>query len=1624
MALKAAEFETELIESICARIHQRVADAGAEDCDAFARQYYHWVPPEDLVGRSSNDLSGAAVAQWNLAHDRPPGRNKVRVYNPDLARDGWSSTHTVIEIISDDMPFVVDSLGMELVRQGYGIHILIHPVIRVRRDAEGRLLQTLAPGATAADAIAESYVHVEVDRETDAERLLTLTEGMERVLAEVRAAVEDWPAMRARAQAIADELEGSPPPLDAAEVEEARAFLAWLEDDHFTFLGYREYELALEGDGEAALRPILGTGLGILRAGNRPRTASRLPRKVGELARVPQLLVLTKANSRATVHRPSYLDYIGVKTFGPDGQVTGERRFLGLYTTAAYGENPRAIPIVRQKVDQVLRRAGFPPGGHDAKALVEILEAYPRDGLFQITGEELFEAAMAILGLGERQRLKLLVRRDAYERFVSCLVFVPRDRFNTENRLRVEKILIDAFGATRSDWSTYISESVLIRVDYMLWCDDEPPRFVDVAALEAQLGQAIRSWTDDLRDALVEEEGEERGTALYRRYQAAFPAAYRADWAARLAVADIRRLEQLRTGEGLLMSIYRDGQGAARSKLFSTSAITLSDVLPTFENMGARVGDERPYSIAASDRARTWIYDFGLTCSGGEGFDGPGVRELFEQAFLAVSRGELENDGLGALVLGARLSGRQIVVLRAVGKYLRQAGITFSDQYIERALLAHPAIARLLVELFEARFDPQRRQGAEADELARAIEQAVDAVDSLDQDRILRSFLAVVRAVVRTNYFLAGPDGGARGYLSFKLDARQVPILPLPRPQFEIFVYSPRIEGVHLRGGKVARGGLRWSDRREDFRTEVLGLMKAQMVKNAVIVPVGSKGGFVVKHLPERGDREALRSEVVACYEIFLRGLLDLTDNIVGDDVPAPSGVVRYDGPDPYLVVAADKGTAAFSDIANAISAEYGFWLGDAFASGGSHGYDHKQMGITARGAWESVKRHFRERGVDTQAADFTVAGIGDMSGDVFGNGMLRSRHIKLVGAFNHLHIFLDPDPDPEASFAERERLFALPRSAWSDYRAGAISPGGGVFPRTAKSIPISPQVREALSIEAEELTPTELIRALLCARVDLLWNGGIGTYVKATSETHAAAGDKTNDAVRVDGRSLRCRVVGEGGNLGFTQLGRIEYALAGGAINTDAIDNVAGVNCSDHEVNIKILLDGAVAVGELSAAQRNELLEEMTDSVAEHVINSSYTQTQAISLAVAQAPVMVDVHRRLIRHLEQNAHLSRELEFLPSDETIAERRHDHLGFVSPELAVLLAYAKIDLYAALLESDAPEDPYLAHDLERYFPTPLPERFPAQMHAHWLRREIISTVVANQLVDRAGSTFAFRLHEETGATAATLARAHAVAREIFGMPDFWQQVEALDNRVGAAIQLEMLIDGRRLVERSTRWLVRARQRSIDIAATVAQFAPGAATLAAGLPELLDDGDRRLWEARRDKLEQAGVQPPLAARVAGMPSAFAALDIVEVAAATRRSPEAVAAVYFRLGGRLGLDWLRDCIAALPREDRWQALARSALRDDLYSLQRALAQDVVEAAPPPATSALPEDVGADAEAEIDAWIHAHAGAIERSRTMLADIRATRIFDLTTLPVALREVRNVLGDAEAAKLRPGAVS
>jgi glutamate dehydrogenase len=1600
--------DADLVARVASAARGGLAAPQAGLVERFVQLYFGGADPQELAARDPGDLAGAALAHLDFGRRHAGGTARVRVFNPKLAEHGWQSTHTVVQIVGDDMPFLVDSSTMEVIRQGLALHLVIHPVLRVSRDGKG-VLTGVAPSAGAGDGRLESFIFLEIDRQTEPARLQEIEQGLARVLADVAAAVADWKPMQQRLRELIEELGAAQPPLDAEAAREAHAFLAWLLDDHMTLLGYRDYDLLSE-NGEDVLRIVRGSGLGILREreGTTMSTSfATLPPETRARARAPEILVLSKANARATVHRPGYLDYVGVKRFDAQGRVVGERRVLGLYTHTVYAAALAAIPVVRRKVAAVQARAGFLPASHNGKALASILEDYPRDELLQIETDELHAHAIAILQLGERQRTRLLVRRDAYGRTVTCLVFVPRDKYSTEQRQKFQRILAEAFNGTAAEFTVSLSESLLARIFMVIRTRPGTVPAVDVRALEARIVAATRRWEDELHELLVAQLGEERGNRLFARFGQAFPAGYREDHAVRAALVDVEMMDALAAPPALAMNLYRPPAaepGVWRLRLVRCGApIALSDALPILENLGVRVLDDRPYRIEPAGGDSFSIVDFGLALPGAGERSLERIRPLFHEAFEAMWSGRAEPDSLHQLVLAAELSAREIAILRAYSRYLRQAGFTFSLAYVQQTLVAHAALARGLVRLFHARFDPQRAAPDGEEALVRELEAGLEQVPSLDDDRILRRFLATIRATTRTNAFQPGADGAPKAYLSLKFDPRQVPGLPEPLPMFEIFVYSPRVEGVHLRGGPVARGGLRWSDRREDFRTEVLGLMKAQMVKNAVIVPVGSKGGFVLKQPPAAGEREALMREGIECYKIFLCGLLDITDNLADGKPVPPARVLRHDGDDPYLVVAADKGTATFSDIANGVAQAYGFWLGDAFASGGSAGYDHKKMGITARGAWESVKRHFRELGRDTQSQPFTVAGIGDMSGDVFGNGMLLSRCIKLVAAFDHRHVFLDPDPDPQKSFAERERLFGLARSSWADYDAKLISKGGGVWPRSAKSIKLSSEVQRVLGLDAKSLAPSDLVSAILKAPVDLLYNGGIGTYVKSSRESHAQVGDRANDALRVDGRMLRCKVLAEGGNLGLTHLGRIEYALAGGRVNTDAIDNSAGVDCSDHEVNIKILLDAAVREGELTLKQRNRLLADMTDEVAALVLRDNVFQTQSLSVAGRVAPQLLEQQARFIRALERAGRLNRALEFLPSDDEIAERKSARRGLTAPERAVLLAYAKMQIYDELLASDIPDEPTIAAALERYFPKPLRARFARHIQAHPLRREIIATHVTNSMVNRVGSTYVHRMREETGASTAEVVRAYMVTREACGMVAFWQQVEALDPAVPDQVQSTLLLDAGRLIVRATLWLLRNRKHLADVAAAIAHFRPGVEALETLLPDALAASARQAYDEAKARYSEAGVPEALAARVAGLDTLPAALDLVEVGEALGRDVGSVAQAYFELGGKLDFPWLRERIATLPAESHWQALAKAALRDDLSGMQRQLTADALRAA----------GVQGDARQAVAAWEDANRALLERFRQVQADLHAQKSLDLAMASVAMRELRNIAARA-----------
>ncbi|WP_329526548.1 NAD-glutamate dehydrogenase [Streptomyces sp. NBC_01462] len=1597
---------------------------------AFLQRYYLHTAPEDLTDRDPVDVFGAAFSHYRLAENRPQGTASVRVHTPTVEENGWTCSHSVVEVVTDDMPFLVDSVTNELSRQGRGIHLVIHPQVVVRRDVTGELIEVL-PGRPVADELShdahiESWIHVEIDRETDRADLKQITADLLRVLSDVRESVEDWEKMRDASLRIAEELPAEPTAGDLRdqEVEEARELLRWLSNDHFTFLGYREYELR----DDDVLAAVPGTGLGILRSDpqhggddSHPVSPSfeRLPADARAKAREHKLLVLTKANSRATVHRPSYLDYIGVKKFDADGNVVGERRFLGLFSSAAYTESVRRVPVVRRKVEEVLRGAGFSPNSHDGRDLLQILETYPRDELFQTPPDELRAIVTSVLYLQERRRLRLYLRQDEYGRYYSALVYLPRDRYTTGVRLRIIDILKEELGGSSVDFTAWNTESILSRLHFVV----RVPQGTELAQLsdadkdrlEVRLVEAARSWADGFAEALNAECGEERAAELLRRYGGAFPEGYKADHTPRAAVADLVHLEKLTDDDtkDFALSLYEPvgaGPGERRFKIYRTGEqVSLSAVLPALNRLGVEVTDERPYELRCSDRTTAWIYDFGLRLpkflNGNGDYLGDDGRERFQEAFAATWIGEAENDGFNALVLSAGLTWRQAMVLRAYAKYLRQAGSTFSQDYMEDTLRNNVHTTRLLVSLFEARMAPERQHaGVElTDALMEELDAALDQVASLDEDRILRSFLTVIKATLRTNFFQKAVGGRPHEYVSMKFDPQAIPDLPAPRPAYEIWVYSPKVEGVHLRFGKVARGGLRWSDRREDFRTEILGLVKAQMVKNTVIVPVGAKGGFVAKQLPDPSvDRDAWLAEGIRSYRTFISALLDITDNMVAGEIVPPADVVRHDGDDTYLVVAADKGTATFSDIANEVAQSYDFWLGDAFASGGSAGYDHKKMGITARGAWESVERHFRELGVNTQTEDFTVVGVGDMSGDVFGNGMLLSEHIRLVAAFDHRHIFLDPTPVAESSYAERRRLFELPRSSWADYNTELISAGGGVFPRTAKAIPVNAHVREALGIESGvvKMTPADLMKAILQAPVDLLWNGGIGTYVKASTESHADVGDKANDAIRVDGADLRVKVVGEGGNLGLTQLGRIEFAQHGGKMNTDAIDNSAGVDTSDHEVNIKILLNAVVANGDLTVKQRNKLLAQMTDEVGHLVLRNNYAQNVAISNALAQSGSMLHAQQRFLRHLVREGHLDRALEFLPSDRQIRERLNTGQGLTGPETAVLLAYTKITVSDELLATSLPDDPYLQSLLFEYFPTALREKFREQIAGHALSREIVTTLLVNDTVNTGGTSFLHRLREETGASLDEIVRAQTAARAIFGSSAVWDAVEALDNVVAADVQTRIRLHSRRLVERGTRWLLNNRPQPLQLAENISFFREGVAQVWGELPKLLRGADLEWYQQIFDELSGAGVPEELATRVAGFSSAFPTLDIVAVADRMGKSPMAVAEVYYDLADRLSITKLMDRIIELPRADRWQSMARASIREDLYAAHASLTADVLAVGNGTSTP----------EQRFKAWEEKNAPILGRARATLEEIQGSDSFDLANLSVAMRTMRTLL--------------
>lgn len=1590
--------QQQIIDSVVTMVETNLADDKEHGLiSQFVRFFFEKVSDQDLSDRTASDLYGLAISMWQFFVSRHTATDKaIRIYNPEFERDGWQSSHTVIEIAMPDMPFLMDSIRMELSRNDDIIHLIISPGAMVLERDKNHRVKGFKAGMHhhPVEQVQEVPIYIEINRLIDQAAIDDLKQKIQSVLDDVSLAVTDWPLMQKATQECIEHLKQHQE--KSKDVKEALSFLNWMCEGQFTFLGVADYHL---DRGHRWVKDAKGC-YGLAKA--KKYAISIEADCQHDVCDVSGTIWMQQLMEMSTVHRPTRPYCVAVKQYDEHGKIVGERRLYGLFTSVAYHSSPDTIPIIRRKVADVINRAGFDRDDHNGHVLFNILETYPRDELFQSSDDDLFDISLGIMHLQERAKIRLFIRKDYYNRYFSCLVFVPRDRFNSRLREKMSDMLMKAFGGVRAEFMTNFSESILARIHLMIFLPEggEVPLY-DLKALEQAFIEAGRTWADNLALEAVEHFGEALGTQLMVKYQNGFPAGYKEVYTPRTAVHDIEHMEALKAPTDLGMSFYRpleSHNGHLNFKLFlPCEAIPLSEVLPLLENMGFKVMGERSSEIHLSDKSVIWISEFSLNVDHIE-IAVDAVKNAFQEAFARIWRKEAESDGFNALVITAGLDWREISLIRSVAKYLRQIGFHFSQSYIETTLKSYTGIVKNLMRLFNMTFDPNvvyDDKGVRA--LQAKVLEEIDAVTNLDQDRILRAYLSVGNAIVRTNYFQRTPEGGYKDYISFKLKSSMIPDVPQPYPAFEIFVYSPRVEGVHLRGAKVARGGLRWSDRREDFRTEVLGLMKAQQVKNAVIVPAGAKGGFVPKQMSPQANRDEIMAEGIACYKIFIRGLLDLTDNRVGDKIVGPENVRRRDEDDPYLVVAADKGTATFSDIANSVSAEYKFWLGDAFASGGSQGYDHKKMGITARGAWESVKRHFRELNRDIQTQDFTVVGIGDMAGDVFGNGLLQSKHIKLIAAFNHMHIFLDPNPDAALSFKERERMFNLPRSAWSDYDPKLISKGGGVYLRSVKAVPISPEVAKALGITDTSLSPSDLIRAILKSPVDLLWNGGIGTYVKATTESNSDVGDRTNDSLRVDGRELRCKVVGEGGNLGFTQLGRVEYSLNEGIMFTDFIDNSGGVDCSDHEVNIKILLDRIVSDGDLTMKQRNELLDSMTDAVGALVLQDNYQQTQALALSAWRSSSIFDEYIRFMQDLERAHLLKRDIEFLPSDKDLAKRRSDHLGFTRPELAILLSYSKISLKQQLLQDVSFfDDQALLPYLEKAFPAVLCQRYKKQLQHHRLRNEIIATQLAGDMCNRMGATYTKRIYDETGGSPANIARSYMVSNEIFDMDGLWTGIQALDGKIPATVQNEMLMLVVRLIRRSTRWFLRNRRVGIDVLACVKVFKPYLQELSEHMVDVLAGEElEKLFETTAH-YENHGVPHALAMRVASCRALVSSLDIVEATFVNKLPLMQVAKVYFALGAYLELDWFRAKILAHEVNNNWDALARAACRDDVDRQQRSITESIL----------LHNNHRDNPELALKAWGETLELLVTRWRFLLADLKATTSDEFTMYAVALREL------------------
>jgi glutamate dehydrogenase len=1571
---------------------------------AFAEAFFPPSTPDDFFERSHADLFGVAKSVWTATKKRKVGSPVVKLINPKQSKDGWTSLHSVLVIATDDMPFLVDSITGALTTSLHSrIHMMHHPIITSCRDAKGERVD-------GCDEVLESYMFIEVDALSDRKVIKEFEDTLKSVLGDVRAGVSDWRGMLAKIDETVASLTVNPPPIEQDNVDETIRFLRWLGADHFTFLGFREYRFeATEKTFKYA--QVKGSGLGILRDANRNVLRNRegltpMSDEIRHFLAQPDPVIITKANVKSTVHRTSHLDYIGVKIFDANGKAVGERRFIGLFTSLSYSQFAHDVPLLRQKVARIKTRSGFAERSHAGKAIAHILETFPRDELFQIAEDTLFDTAMGILQLTERPRPRAFIRRDKFERFVSALVYVPRENYNSSLRSAAAKILCEAFNGEVSVYYAMLSEEALARWHFIIRTKPGDVPKVDEADINQQIAEAAQGWSDRLHYELVQRFGEEHGNRLNHVYNRRFSVAYREAFTPPQAAYDIVKLEELNGADDLRVDFYHhlgDGDNRYRLKIHhGCRLVPLTSCMPVLENMGFRVLSEHSYEVKAE--RSSYIHDFSLELDHGCNFSMERMKPVIEDLFLMVWNGVVEDDDFNQLVLASAMAWDEIVILRAYGKYLRQLGMGYSPDYIADCMVEHTQISSQLISLFRVQFDPNY-SGSDRDTIAAGIvkdlTKLMEGVSSLDQDRIFRAYVNVIRATLRTNFYQDGVKHGAdERAIAFKIRSRDVEEAPLPKPYAEIWVYSPRVEGVHLRGGPVARGGLRWSDRREDFRTEVLGLVKAQQVKNAVIVPQGAKGGFFPKQLQNTTDRDSFMAEGVASYRSFISSLLSVTDNLVGGKVKPPKETVRRDSDDPYLVVAADKGTATFSDISNGISEGQKFWLDDAFASGGSNGYDHKKMGITAKGAWISVQRHFRELGVNVQTDSFSVVGVGDMAGDVFGNGMLLSKSLHLKAAFNHMHIFIDPEAgDAKAKWKERKRLFDKPRSSWEDYNTKLISKGGGIFSRAAKSIDLSPQVQEWLDVEEKSMAPNALIHAIMKAEADLLWFGGIGTYVRATPESDAEVGDRANDVLRVTAQELRMKVIGEGGNLGMTQKARIEFGRKGGRCNTDFIDNSAGVDCSDKEVNIKILLADVLAQKKLNREERNDLLAEMTDEVSAIVLSDNYLQTQAISLAEAQASQAREYHWGLIRALERNGDLNREIEYLPSDEGFSEMASNDTGLGRAEISTLMAYAKMSLFDILVKGSLVDNPVLKHELEWSFPKVLRECYGDEIQNHRLRREIVATVLSNEVVNWGGLTFAYEVKEETGLSVEDIIAAFIIVREIYGLQDMWDAINALDYKIDAQVQYDMHQSLSNSLKTQVLWMLGNLPQPFDVAELIERFKGQVDSLFAIDQGILSGPVQSAFVERRNDLKGKGVGHKLATFVAGFEVLSSGPDIIAVSEETKKPIKYVAEVYFALGDAIGFDWLRSRADKIKAADRWEVLSIRAEIDQISEQQRSLAKIVCAAAGK-----------ATAKKATESWMAKEKTRLIRADRLLEDLRSSGALTVAKLSFASKHLGSIM--------------